>query len=363
MLNVPYLVFILLLTVGMNVKAGYQIETLVEGLEYPHGLAFLPGGDVLITEKKGRLRVFSGGVLLPDPVKGVPDVYFDHYSGLLDIILHPRFSENRFVYLSLTQGSSQFTTLHILRGKYEAGQLKEVRKILSINPVKNNAIFFGARMEFLSDETLLFTVGDGYDTREEAQNLGSLLGKIIRITDEGKIPGDNPFVNTDKAAPEIWSYGLRNVLGISYDHKSNTVYAHDNGPWGGDELNIMDAGKNYGWPFASYGMDYSGAYVTPLKEYPGTEQPILQWTPSLAPSGLTICRKCQWPEWEGDLFIGMLAGQQVKRVRVRSDKVVEQETVFEKLNERIRDLRFSPNGVLYILTDGAKGRLLKVTAN
>ena len=360
MSKIILVVAILLQISVVSAASGYRIETLVEDLEYPHGIAFLPNGDLLITEKPGRLRVISGNVLQPKPVSGVPKVHFDHYSGLLDIALHPRFSENRLVYLSLIQRAGKLSTLHIVRGRYEDGRLSDVINIFTVEQVKKNAIFFGARMAFLPDDSLLFTVGDGYDTREEAQNLNNELGKIIRLKDDGGIPENNPFVGKSNIKRAIWSYGHRNVLGIMYDSVTETVYAHDNGPWGGDELNIIESGKNYGWPFASYGKDYSGALVTPFKVYPNTEEPILQWTPSLAPSGITQCRNCQWDDWEGDLFIGMLAGRQVRRIRLQDNVVVEQEVLFANLNERIRDLRFSPAGELYLLTDGDKGRLLKV---
>lgn len=342
--------------------APYSVATVAEGLEYPHSMVFLPDGDLLVTEKPGRLRLVHDGRLQPEPVSGVPDVFFYEYSGLLDVALHPRFPENRYLYLTLSRGTRKASSGHVVRGRYKAGRLLQMADIFTAMPPRKNGVFFGARMAFLPDETLLITVGDSYDYREEAQDLGSTLGKILRITDEGGVPADNPFAGQANAIPAIWSYGHRDALGIIYDGVAAIVYCHENGPWGGDELNVIEAGNNYGWPIATYGRDYSGAYVSPFQAYPGTEQPLLQWTPSLAPSGFTQCRGCQWAEWEGDLFIGMLAGKQVRRVRVNGKTVIEQQVLLEELGERIRDVRFGPDGALYALTDGPEGRLLKVSA-
>ncbi len=346
-------------------SAAFHIETITDKLVFPYGMVFLPGGDMLVTEKPGRLRLIREKVLQPEPVSGVPEVFAGlkddaQQGGLLDIALHPRFTQNQLLYLSLSEGTDKANTTSIIRGQYRNGRLDEVQKIYTAIPNIAKAIGYGARMTFLPDETLLITVGDRFLHREEAQNLGSSLGKVIRLKDDGRVPKDNPFVNNSDALPEIWSYGNRIIIGIIYDSVTNTVYAHENGPMGGDELNILEPGSNYGWPFATYGLDYSGGYISPLTSYPGTEQPLTYWIPSLAPSGMTICRGCQWSEWEGDLFIGTLVGQQVRRIRLRNGAVIEQEILLRPLEERIRDIRFGPDGALYILTDYEEGRLLKV---
>jgi len=340
----------------------YRIETVVDGLDRPYGIAFLPGGDILVSEQPGRLRIIRDGLLLPDPVSGVPDVYTGQQGGLLEIALHPRFEENGFLYFSLSQGTEDANTMHVFRGRYNTSGLHDVIKIFTAVPaIKDSTLCSSHRMVFLPDETLLITVGDGFDYREEAQNLGSTLGKIVRVNDDGQIPKDNPFINQSNAQSEIWSYGHRCALGIVYDRVTHTVYAHENGPKGGDELNLIQSGKNYGWPIATHGIDYTGAYISPFKAYPGTEQPMVQWTPALAPSGMTQCRNCQWREWEGDLFIGMMRGQQVRRVSIKNNVVTEQEALFENLGEHIRNLRFGPDGALYLLTKNTKGRVLKVS--
>jgi len=342
----------------------YQLETITDKLVLPYGIVFLPGGDMLVTEKPGRLRVVREGVLLPEPVPGTPEVFTglegeNQQGGLLDIALHPRFAENRWVYLTFSEGNDKANTTSVIRGTYRNGRLEDVVKFYTAIPAVPKAIGYGARLTFLPDETLLFAMGDRFLPREEAQNLGSSLGKVLRFKDDGGIPGDNPFVGRAGALPEIWTYGHRIIIGMVYDSVTNTVYAHENGPKGGDELNIIELVKNYGWPFATYGLDYSGGYISPFTSYPGTEQPVTYWTPSPALAGLTICRGCQWSEWEGDLLSGALAGKKAIRIRLRNGVVTEQQILFEELGERIRDVRFGPDGALYILTDNVQGRILK----
>ena len=349
-------------------SADHQIETITDKLVFPYGMVFLPDGDMLVTEKPGRLRVVKEGVLQPEPIAGIPEVFDGlkgntRHGGLLDIALHPRFAENRLVYLTLTEGNDKGSTTSVIRGRYRDGRLDEVVKLYTAIPNVKKTIGYGARIIFLPDETLLISMGDRFLAREEAQNLGSSLGKVLRLRDDGGIPGDNPFINNADALPEIWSYGHRIIIGIVLDPVTNTVYAHENGPKGGDELNIIEPGVNYGWPFASLALDYSGGYVSPFTSYPGTVQPLTHWTPSLAPSGLTICRGCLWNEWEGDLLFGNLVGQQVRRIRLHNRAVIEQEILFQELEERFRDVRFGPDGALYILTDNEKGRLLRVVPN
>jgi len=356
--------FICIPVLAAEEPANYQIETVTDQLVLPYGIVFLPNGDMLVTEKPGRLRVIREGTLLPDPVEGMPEVFTglegeNKQGGLLDIALHPRFSENRWVYLTYSEGNDKANTTSVMRGSYRNGRLEDIVKIYTAIPTVPKAIGYGARLAFLPDETLLIAIGDRFLPREEAQNLGSSLGKVIRLKDDGGIPEDNPFLNTDGALPEIWSYGHRIIIGMVYDPVTDTVYAHENGPKGGDELNIIRPGNNYGWPFATYGLDYSGGYISPFTAYPGTVQPLVYWTPSPAVAGMTICRGCQWRDWEGDLIVGALAGKKGIRIRLRNGAVTEQHIMFEELDERIRDVRFGPDGALYILTDNVQGRVLK----
>lgn len=348
----------------------YQITTIAEGLDQPFGMAIMPSGDLFITERaSGQLRLIENGRLLPEPVTGVPKVYVGLYGGLLDVVLHPQFSSNQWVYMTLTQGTDKANSLRVVRGQYSKGEISNVVEIYKATPDKKNSINFSGKMAFLPDQTLLISIGDGHIYREEAQNLNSSLGKIIRFTDEGRIPPDNPFVGQENKLPEIWSYGFRNVLGLMYSKLNNVVFAHENAHKGGDELNRIESGKNYGWPIATYTTDYSGGYVSPLTHHAGVEQPLTYWTPSLAPSGMTQCVGCQWKEWEGDLLVSMLGGKQIRRIRLSGDTVTEQEALFTELNERIRDVQFSQDGALYILTDNhpiytsadLRCRLLKVS--
>ena len=239
--------------------------------------------------------------------------------------------------------------------------LTELVEIFRASPEKDTAVHFGARLAFLADNSLLITVGEGAQYREKAQDLNSMLGKIIRIHDDGRVPTNNPFVNDGSALAAIWSFGHRNPQGLVVDSKTGDVFITEHGPRGGDELNRILPGKNYGWPLATYGIDYTGARITPFTEYPGTVQPITHWTPSLAPSGLALCRGCLWPEWEGDLFAGMLKGKQLQRVHLSADGTVQREGLFATLGERIRDVRFGADGALYLVTDNSRGRVLRIT--
>lgn len=341
----------------------YQIETVAEGLDKPYALAFLPNGDVLITQKSNQLRIVRDGVLLPNPIPGIPDVWVQgNYNGLLDIALHPRFNENHWLYLSFTYGTNDANTTRVVRARYHNEKLDNVVEIFTALPMKDTLNHPGAHLTFLKDETLLITIGDAFEYREKAQDLSSMLGKIVRVSDRGEIPETNPFTDDKGARSPVWSYGHRHPQGIVYDPVEDVVYEHEHGPQGGDEINSIQAGKNYGWPIASHGLDYSGAHISPFKAYPGTEPALVQWTPSLAPSGMTQCRNCLWPEWEGDLFVGMLAGRHIRRVKFEDGRATHQEALFSEIGERIRSVRFSPEGALYVVTDGwPKSRVLKIS--
>lgn len=342
----------------------YIFETIAEGLDKPYAFAFLPNGDILITERPNRLRVVRQGLLSSIPIKGVQDVLVEGpYSGLLDIALHPQFKRNNFIYLSFTYGNKDANATRVVRTRYVNNQLEDMTEIFTAFPMKDTLNHAGGHLAFLKDNTLLITIGEGYEYREKAQDLESMLGKIVRVTDEGKIPQSNPFLDRNDLPSPVWSYGHRNPQGIIYDVITNTVYEHEHGPQGGDEINLILPGNNYGWPLVTHGLDYTGAYVTPFQGYPGTEPPLVHWTPSLAPSGITQCRNCQWTEWEGDFFIGMLATQHVRRVRIDNGIAISQEVLFKEIGERIRNLRFGPDGFLYVLTESENSRLIKITPN
>ncbi len=343
---------------GLAAAVQYEVETIAEGLAFPWSIAFLPDGDLLVTEREGRLRIVRDGQLDPQPISGVPEVYVQGQGGLFDILLDPAFAANREVYLSYSRGTRNANHLAVGRARFDGSVLSGFELILIGEPDKDTPNHFGGRMAFLADGTLLIVSGDGFDYRDQAFDLGSLLGKTLRIGPDGSIPRDNPFIDRDGARPEVWSYGHRNQQGIVATPAG--VFLHEHGPRGGDELNRIEPGRNYGWPAITYGIDYSGSYVSPYTEYPGMEQPLLVWTPSIAPAGLAYYDGNAFPEWHGDLFVAALAEQSVRRVDLEDGEAVAEEILFTELGTRLRDVRAGPDGCLYLLTDSAEGRVLRV---
>ena len=340
--------------------ADYQIEMIADGLAFPWSLAFLPNGDILVTEREGRLRRISHGKLESDPIAGVPEVYLAGQGGLMEILLDPEFSVNSKLYLSLSSGTKRANALHIISGELQGNNLAGVSTIFAVTPDKDTPHHYGARMDFLPDGTLLIATGEGFEYREKAQSLDNLFGKVVRINPDGTVPDDNPFVGRADAKPEIWSYGHRNPQGLIVSD-DGTVWLHEHGPRGGDELNKVEAAKNYGWPAISYGVNYSGAYVSPYTEAAGMEQPVVHWTPSIAPAGLTEYRGRLFPDWHGNLFVAALAEKSVRRLSMSNGEVDDQEIMFTELDTRMRDVRAGPDGALYLLTDSPEGAVLRVS--
>ena len=342
-------------------SAAYTIETIAEGLDHPWGLAFLPDGAMLVTERVGRLRLIAAdGKLQAHPIAGVPPVFARGQGGLLDIALDPDFAKNRLIYLSYAAGTAKSNATRLARARFTGRALERVEVLFEVNPRKATSAHFGGRIAFLPDGTLLLTLGEGYDYKDAAQDLASDLGKIVRLNRDGTIPADNPFVGKADVRPEIYTYGHRNVQGLVVDGISGRIYAHEHGPKGGDELNLLRPGANYGWPVITYGIDYSGLPISRYKKKAGMEQPIVYWVPSIAPSGMTLYTGQAFAEWRGDMFIGALAGMQVRRLDLRDGAVIGQEILFTQLEERIRDVRQSPDGSLILLTDSSDGRVLRV---
>lgn len=338
----------------------YQVTEVARGLDHPWSIAWLPDGRALVTERVGRVRVLQDG-RLSAPVTGVPPVFARSQGGLFEALPHPRFAENRLVYLSYAYGDRRRNATRIARARLDGNALRDLRVIFEVAPLKDTPVHYGGRMAWLPDGTLVMTTGDGFDYREAAQRRDGLLGKIIRIRDDGSIPPDNPFVGRPGARPEIWSLGHRNPQGLAHDASTGRLYAHEHGAQGGDEVNIVVRGRNYGWPIATRGRDYSGAAISPFRRYPGMEEPVLDWTPSIAPSGLAVYRGPLFPQWDGDLLVSALAGKHVRRVDLdRAGRVIGEERLFEELGERIRDVRVGPGGAVYLLTDAENGRVLRV---
>lgn len=354
--------FALLLPLAPLQAQETRIETLVEGLEHPWSLAFLPQGGMLVTERTGKLRRISpDGDLAEDPLDGLPeDIHVDSQAGLMDVVLDPDFAENRRIFLSYACGTLKANHTCLGRAVLSGDTLTEFREIFRARPAKRGSAHYGGRIAFLPDQTLLLTLGDGFNYREKAQDKGDHFGSVVRLNRDGSVPEDNPFVGKDGAREELYSIGHRNPQGLLYDPASGRVYSHEHGPKGGDEVNVIEAGNNYGWPVITYGVDYNGAQISPLTEKEGMEQPLVVWTPSIAPSGMTLYDGDLFPDWQGDLFAGALAGRHVQRVMLEDGEVSGEESLFEDLGKRIRDVATGPDGALYLLTDHSNGALLRV---
>jgi len=342
------------------------VENIATQLENPWGLAFLPDGRMLVTERPGRLRIVSRSGTVSAPVAGMPPVFAQGQGGLLDIALAPDFERSRMIYFSYAEpreGASG-TTVSRARLVEDAGNVRvdNVEVIFRQNPATGGSSHFGSRLVFARDGSLFVTLGDRYSYRDQAQQLGSHLGKIVRIWPDGSVPDDNPFTKTPNARPEIWSYGHRNVQGAALDPATGRLWTIEHGARGGDELNHPEAGKNYGWPVITYGRDYSGQPIGEGRSKPGMEQPVKYWDPSFAPSGLAFYTADLFPQWKGNLFTGGLSGTRLVRMKLDTARqnVVEEEVLLADFGERIRDVRQGPDGALWLLTDDADGRLLRI---
>jgi len=342
------------------VKSGYKVIEIAKGLDHPWSMAFLPDGSLLVTERAGRLRLIKGGILLAQSIGGVPPVHTGSQGGLFDIVLHPNFAQNNIVYLTYAAGTAAANGTRVARARFDGSALQDLQVIFKAMPLKDTDNHYGGRMAFLPDGTFALTIGEGFEYREKAQDLTSDLGKIVRLNEDGSVPQDNPFIGQAGVRPEIYTWGHRNEQGLVFDAPSGRLYETEHGPRGGDELNIIVARKNYGWPVITYGMDYSGAYVSPYTQRPGLEQPVIYWTPSIAPSGLAMYRGEKFPAWKGDLFVGALAFKHLRRVHLEGGNVVSQEELLNDLHWRIRDVRAAPDGYLYVSTDEADGRVLRL---
>lgn len=342
--------------------AGYKLETVASGLEIPWGLAFLPDGRYLVTEHPGRLRIVAQDGTLSAPVSGVPEVYFRSQGGLFDVVLDRDFASNRQLFLTYAEGTPDDNGTAIARATLVeadgAARLDNVTVIFRVERRKNTPVHYGGRLVVLADGNLLLTTGDGFSFRHEAQDVKSQLGKTLRMTADGKPAPGNPFAD----APYVWTYGHRNPQGLALA-ADGTVWLHEHGPQGGDELNRIEAGKNYGWPAICYCLDYTGAYVTPYTEWPGMEQPTHYWRPSIGPSGLAVYDGDQFPEWRGDFFVGALVNREVRRLHRGEDGRLVEEKLFSEIGERVRDVRVGPDGALYFTVEGKDGRIMRAVSD
>ena len=340
-----------------------EVQTVASGLVNPWSLAFLPDGRMLVTERPGRMRVVTAEGHLSPPLKGVPEVWASNQGGLLDVIIDKSYPQNKTIYFCFAEGTGGGGRTAVARAMLNdgKGRLDDVKIIFRQEGPLSSGGHYGCRIVQANDGNLFVTLGEHFKYRDEAQNLGNHIGKLIRITTDGSVPSDNPFVGRDGAKPEIWSYGHRNEQGLAINPATGDVWETEHGPRGGDEVHIASKGKNYGWPVIGYGIDYSGAKIHEAATRDGMEQPLKYWVPSIAPSGLAFYSAKLFPKWTGSLFTGALAGKMLVRLQLNGTTVVSEERLLQNLNECIRDVRQGPDGALWLLTDSSAGRILRVS--
>jgi glucose/arabinose dehydrogenase len=336
-----------------------RLVTVAVGLEHPWSLAFMPDGGMLVTERPGRLRVIRDGQLAPEPVAGLPEIAAGGQGGLMDVALDPDFADNGLIYLSYAAESLFQRGTEVARARLDEGQLVDLEIILEAGPKSRGGRHFGSRLTFGPDGMLYVTAGERGDP-DRAQDLDDLAGSVIRIATDGTVPPDNPFVGRDGARAEIYSYGHRNPQGLAVHPETGALWSIEHGPRGGDELNLLSPGANYGWPVITYGESYAGFPIGEGTSKPGLEQPLRSWVPSISPSGLAFYTGDAFPAWRGDLVLGARSGRALVRLELDGDRVVHEERLLEDLGARIRDVRSGPDGFLYLLTDHPDGKLLRL---
>jgi glucose/arabinose dehydrogenase len=344
-------------------KVEVIVETVARNLENPWGLAFLPDNRILVTERPGRLRITDANGNLSEPLQGVPRVAARGQGGLLDVAVDPNFAQNRLVYLSFAEdrGEGRAGT-SVARGRLNADgtALEAVQIIFRQEPAHTGPNHWGSRLVFDRDGNLFVTLGDRFDLRAQAQNPANHLGKIVHIKPDGGAAPGNPFLNREDAKPEIWSLGHRNLQSAALHPTTGELWTVEHGARGGDEVNIPQKGRNYGWPVISYGVDYSGAKIGEGTKKAGLEQPVYYWDPSIAPSGMAFYTGDKFPAWRGSILVGALAGKLVSRLETNGNRVTGEERMLQQFGERIRDVRQGPDGLVYLLTDSRNGRILRM---
>ncbi|MBE9067202.1 PQQ-dependent sugar dehydrogenase [Leptolyngbya cf. ectocarpi LEGE 11479] len=355
----------LLSSVSKQTGGGYQVRAIASQLDHPWSMAWLPDGGLLITERRGRLKHWQEGQMTL--IDGIPPVFAQGQGGLMDVAVHPQFEANHLVYFTYAAGTPDANQTQVARARFDGGSLSNWEVIFTVSPSKPGTQHFGSRLLWLPDNTLLVAIGDGGNypleldgalIRQQAQKTDSHLGKVIRLNDDGSIPDDNPAVGQDRSA--LWTYGHRNIQGLAYDATHQTVWATEHGARGGDELNLLESGENYGWPLASHSREYHvDQLVSPNQSLPGMVDPQIVWTPSIAPSGLAVYHGSAFPEWQGDLFAGALVDREIRRIDINaSGQLQEVDTI--AIGQRVRDVRQGPDGKLYALTDEDNGQLLVI---
>ena len=345
---------------------GFTVAPIAAELDHPWGIAVLPDGGMLVTERSGRLRLVSTEGKVGEPIAGVPEVVARGQGGLLDITLHPKFADNRLVYMSFSEGGDGGNSTAVARGTLadDGRSLENVEVIFSQRPKVKSNMHFGSRIVFDREGRIYVGLGERSHERfrTQAQDLNSHLGKVVRLNDDGSVPKDNPFVGKAQALPEIWSYGHRNIQAAALNLESGKLWTIEHGPKGGDEINIPKPGANYGWPVVSHGVNYDGTPVgSGKKDAPGFEDPIYTWTPVIAPSGMIFYSGKAFPDWNGDLFVGGLAAAALVRLDLEGEKVTGEERLLTDLGMRIRDVAETADGDILVITDEDNGKILKIS--
>lgn len=323
----------------------FRVDHVVEGIDVPWGMAFLPDGRVLITERSGTLHITENGKMLDQPVSGVPEVVAQGQGGLLDIELHPDYESNGWIYLSFSYPGSGGSSTAITRAKLDDNTLTDHETIFEAEPRSNRVHHFGGRIVFDDEGYLYFSIGDRGEM-SNAQDLSTQSGGVFRLHDDGTVPDDNPFTDREDARPEFWTYGNRNIQGMTVHPETGEIWSHEHGPRGGDEINIIEKGLNYGWPEITYGINYNGSIITEDTEKAGMEQPLHYWDPSIAPSGMDFVWSDKYPNWKGDVMVGSLSFQYLHRVKLSGHDVQHEEELIKDIG-RVRSVHMAPDGFLY----------------
>lgn len=347
-------------------KGDISVDIVADGLARPWAIDFLPDKRMIVTERGGRMRIVSPDGKKSAAIKGVPGVDVGGQGGLLDVAVHPDFAQNRLIYWSFSEAGKGGNSTAVARGKLSADgkALEDVKVIFSQKPKLRSNMHFGSRLVFDGKGHLFVTLGErsAEKFRGQAQELNSHLGKVVRLMEDGSVPKDNPFVGKEGALPEIWSYGHRNPQAAAINPATGALWEIEHGPRGGDEINLPEPGKNYGWPLVSYGVNYDGTPVgTGKREAPGMENPIYQWTPVIAPSGMAFYTGDSFPQWKGNLFVGGLRAGALVRLELDGAKVTHEERLLKELDMRIRDVTQGPDGALYVVTDASDGQILRIS--
>jgi len=360
LLAIQRLIIFLLLFAGNALAEPFEISTITDQLHHPWGMAFIQNAQVLVTEKAGTIKKVSLTDGSIQTITGGPKVARLGQGGLLDIEKHPRFNQNRWVYFSYSKQMSRGVTTAVAKATLEGNQLIDLEDIIVSKAISNAGQHFGSRLAFDEHELLYITIGDRGE-RDNAQRLSSHAGKVLRLHDDGKIPKNNPFLTTPNAYAEIYSYGHRNPQGLAFDKETQRMWLHEHGPKGGDEVNLLHPGANYGWPVITYGKEYSGFSITDETHREGMEQPVWKWVPSIAPSGLAVYRGEAFKNWQGDLLVGALKFKLLAHLTMKGIHVRNEQRYLNSLDERIRAVKIGPDGLVYLLSDSAQGRLIKLS--